>query len=91
MGPGQGPAEVSLPGLSTICSPPVQCPLWEVMQLEGGPWDEIIAEKTDGLLRIPPFLWEPEKPPPLPQCREGALFHRERVPTSWVESWAISS
>lgn len=83
MGLGQGPADISLPGLHKICSPPVQCPLWEVMQLEGGPWDEIIAEKTDGLLRIPPFLCVPENPPALPQCQEGALFPREQVPTSW--------
>lgn len=84
MGLGPGPAEISLPGLHKICSPPVQCPLWEVMQLEGGPWDEIIAEKTDGLLRIPPFLCVPENPPALPQGQEGALFHMELVPTPWA-------
>lgn len=83
MGLGQGPAAISLPGLHKICSPPVQCPLWEVMQLEGGPWDEIIAEKTDGLQRIPPFLLDSEYPPALPQCQEGVLFHRELGPTSW--------
>lgn len=48
MGLGRGSAAISLPSLNGLCSPPVQCPLWEVMQLEGGPWDGIIAEKTDG-------------------------------------------
>lgn len=62
MGLGQGPAAISLPGLHEICSPPVQCPLWEVMQLEGGPWDEIIAEKTDGLLNNPPLISVPRNP-----------------------------
>lgn len=77
MGLGQGPAAISLPGLHEICSPPVQCPLWEVMQLEGGPWDEIIAEKTDGLLYNPPLLSVPKNPFVWPQGQERALFHRE--------------
>lgn len=76
-GLGQGPAAISLPGLHEICSPPVQCPLWEVMQLGGGPWDEIIAEKTDGRLSNPSLLCAPENPPVWPQGQERALFQRE--------------
>lgn len=46
------------------------------MQLEGGPWDEIIAEKTDGQQSNPPLVCVPENPL---QGQEGALLHRELV------------
>lgn len=83
MGLGQGPIAISLPGLHEICSPPAQCPLWEVMQLEGGLWDKIITEKTDGRLSNPPLLSVPENPSVWPQGQEGVLFQRELVTTFW--------
>lgn len=82
MGLGQGPAAISLPGLHEICSPPAPCPLWEVMQLEGGLWDKIITEKTDGQRSNPPLLSVPENPSVRRQGQEGALFQREQLPPS---------